>query len=244
MLIKSEAKYIQSLSDKKSRGEHGVFIAEGPRIIADLINGHSEQIVCLYATKNWLATHPETENMVEVREVADFELEKISALTTPQQVLAIVKIPGQAFVPFAKNEWLLMLDGIQDPGNMGSILRIADWFGIKTIYCTNDTVDAYNPKVVQAAMGSLLRVNICYGDCEKWLADTTVPVYPTLLAGDNIFSIENIEPGIIIIGNEGKGIRPALLQHYTQALTIPKKGKAESLNAAVATGIIVSKLVA
>jgi TrmH family RNA methyltransferase len=242
MLIKSEVKYIQSLTDKKSRAEHGVFIAEGPKIIADLLNDHQDKIVCLYATNGWIEIHSNQLEGVNHIAIEDFELEKISSLTTPQQVLATVRMPETEDWLLSKNEWCLMLDGIQDPGNMGSIIRIADWFNIPAIYSTNDTVDAYNPKVVQAAMGSLLRVRISYGDCAEWIAENEMPVYPTLLEGENIFEAVNTEPGIIIVGNEGRGIRPPLLERYTRAFTIPKKGRAESLNAAVATGIIVSRL--
>ena len=125
---------------------------------------------------------------------------------------------------------------------MGSILRTADWFGIKRIYCTPETADIFNPKVVQASMGSILRVNVCYGDCAGWLESADVPIYPTLLDGQNLFQTKDLNPGILIIGNEGKGIRPALLKKYEMALAIPKIGDAESLNAAVATGILLATL--
>jgi len=243
MLSKSEAKYIQSLKDKKSRTDHGRFIAEGPKIVNDLLNDHAEEIECIYATSKWLQENNNASTRVPVKTVEDFELEKISFLQTPQQVLAAVKIPGRIFEPFAVNEWSLLLDGIQDPGNMGSILRIADWFGIHSIYCTTDTADIYNPKVVQAAMGSLLRVKVFYGDAESWLSGTRNPVYPALLSGQNIFTLPKTEPGIIIIGNEGKGIRPSLLNQDYKAITIPRVGHAESLNAAVATAIILGTLV-
>jgi TrmH family RNA methyltransferase len=126
---------------------------------------------------------------------------------------------------------------------MGSIIRIADWFGIGAIYCTPGTADIYNPKVVQAAMGSLLRIPVCYGDFEEWVRQTDIPVYATLLEGENIYTTEALKPGLVIIGNEGKGIRPSMLTNKTKPLTIPKKGKAESLNAAVATGIVLAQLV-
>jgi TrmH family RNA methyltransferase len=242
MLSKSEAKYIQSLKDKKSREANGQFIAEGPKIVSDLLNDHAGEIVCLYATKAWTGHNAILSGQVPFKEIEEFELEKISALQTPQHVLAVVKMKPQPFLPFQPGEWLLMLDGIQDPGNMGSILRTADWFGIKTIYCSPDTADIFNPKVVQASMGSILRVNVCYGDCADWLESANVPVYPTLLEGQNIFQVKDLKPGIIIIGNEGKGIRPALLKKYDIALTIPKKGNAESLNAAVANGILLATL--
>ena len=150
---------------------------------------------------------------------------------------------NSSFISFEKDKWLLMLDGIQDPGNMGSIIRIADWFGIAAIYCAPGTADIYNPKVVQAAMGSLLRIQVYYGPCENWLQDCDLPVYATLLEGADVFSATPLPPGIVIIGNEGKGIRPEMLSHVSQTLTIPKIGHAESLNAAVATGIVIAQLV-
>ena len=243
MLSKIEIKYIQSLSDKKSRTEHKHFIAEGPKIIADLLNEYPDEIVCIYATANWYKQNDNLSNQLTIKIIEDFELEKISALKTPQKVLAVVKMRNTSFISFKKDKWLLMLDGIQDPGNMGSIIRIADWFGITAIYCTPDTADIYNPKVVQAAMGSILRIPVCYGDCESWIQDSPVPVYATLLDGANIFEATPLTPGIVIIGNEGKGIRPEMLAHVSKALTIPKIGQAESLNAAVATGIVMAQLV-
>lgn len=243
MLSKLEIKYIQSLSDKKSRTEHKQFIAEGPKIIADLLNEYPNEIVCIYGTENWLHKNDNLPKQVAFRTIEDFELEKISALKTPQQVLAVVKMQRTPFISFKKDKWMLMLDGIQDPGNMGSIIRIADWFGVTAIYCTPNSSDLYNPKVVQAAMGSLLRIPVCYGDCETWLQDCPVPVYSTVLNGADIFKATPLPPGIVIIGNEGKGIRPEMLAHVSKALTIPKIGKAESLNAAVATGIMMAQLV-
>jgi TrmH family RNA methyltransferase len=242
MLSKSEVKYIQTLRDKKSRVAFGQFIAEGPKIVADLLNEYPAEIVSVYATENWVKKNALLPAEI-TKEIAGFELEKISMLQTPQEVLAIVKMQSNDFMPFRKNGWSLMLDGIQDPGNMGSIIRCADWFGIAAMYCTNDTADRYNPKVVQSAMGSILRVPVCYGNCEQWLSETRVPVYATMLEGRNIFTEKPLTPGIVIIGNEGKGIRPGLLQHITKAITIPRQGRAESLNAAVATGIVLSHLV-
>jgi RNA methyltransferase, TrmH family len=243
MLSKLEVKYIQSLSDKKSRSTHKQFIAEGPKIVADLLNEYPNQIVCLYATESWFKKNDNFSKSITTRLVELFELEKISALQTPQDVLAVVQMPGNELIPFQKEKWLLMLDGIQDPGNMGSIIRIADWFGIAAIYCTPGTADIYNPKVVQAAMGSLLRIPVCYGDFDEWIKQTEIPVYATLLEGENIYTAAPHKPGIVIIGNEGKGIRPSMLTRTTKPLTIPKKGKAESLNAAVATGIVLAQLV-
>ena len=242
MLSKNEIKYIQNLAHKKGRFENGQFLAEGPKIIGELLTEIPAEIVALYATEAWLKANENTLNGVAATRVEQFELEKISTLQTPQQVLAVVKTRTEKFENFPEGQWLLMADGIQDPGNLGSMLRIADWFGITHLYCTPATVDIYNPKVVQAAMGSLWRVKVHVGPCEQWLQQATVPIYGAMLQGENIFSSIKWPPGLLIIGNEGRGIQPALLPFLTQQLTIPKTGHAESLNAAVATGILVAQL--
>jgi TrmH family RNA methyltransferase len=243
MLSKNEIKYIQSLRQKKSRIEAQLFIAEGPKIVEEIIMEKPGDIQELYAVLEWINLHPGIEKKFPVKKIEGFELEKISQLQTPQQVLAVMKMPADHFVPFSKNEWHVMLDGIQDPGNMGSILRIADWFGIRQLYATQQTVDWHNSKVVQAAMGSLWRVNICYGPCQDWLQQTDLPVYGAMLDGEDIIKNGKTLPkGILIIGSEGKGISEALIPNITRKITIPRIGKAESLNAAVATGIIMSHL--
>jgi TrmH family RNA methyltransferase len=243
MLSKNEIKYIQSLRQKKSRIEAQLFIAEGPKIVQEIISEKPGDIQGLYATDAWINDHPGIDKHIPLKKIESFELEKISLLQTPQQVLAVMKMPPDHFIPFKENTWHLMLDGIQDPGNMGSILRIADWFGISQLYATNQTVDCHNPKVVQAAMGSVWRVNICYGPCHDWLKQTNLPVYGATLDGEDIFKLGKTLPkGIMVIGSEGKGIGEELARHLTRQITIPRIGKAESLNAAVATGIIMSQL--
>ena len=140
------------------------------------------------------------------------------------------------------NQWTLMLDDIQDPGNFGTIIRIADWFGIKNIICSNGTADLYNPKVIQSTMGSFTHVNIFYKDLKSFLQNNVIAVYGAVLNGTNIFSVNKNKEGIVLIGNEGKGINKELQQFINQPVTIPKIGNAESLNAAIATGIIISQL--
>ena len=144
--------------------------------------------------------------------------------------------------PVVKNHCILALDGIQDPGNMGTILRIADWFGINQLVCSMDCVDIYNTKVVQSTMGSITRVQCWYTNLNEWLAGVEVPIYGALLNGKNVYDVEKMKEGIIVIGNESKGIRSDVFSFITHPVTIPKKGSAESLNAAVATGIILSHL--
>jgi RNA methyltransferase, TrmH family len=236
MLSKNEIKYIQSLSHKKTRDEEGVFMTEGVKLLSELLQSKM-MIKKIYATKDWAQDHTK-ENVVTITED---ELKKISNHTTPNKVLAVVEQKKLIAEPVLKKNITLVLDGIQDPGNLGTIIRTADWFNIHQIVAGNDTADVYNPKVVQSTMGSIVRVNVWYKDLSKWLKNVDVAVYGAVLTGKNIFSLNKIDEGIIVIGNESNGIRENLLPFIKEAITIPKKGKAESLNAAVATGIILSQ---
>ena len=245
MLSKSSTKYIQSLHQKKYRDADNTFIAEGSKVVLELLqSGH---IACkeILGLQSWLHQH---EPLIRkhfsgpLHIVSDFELEKISLLSTPNQVLAVFFKPAPAtFSPVAKIT--LALDQVQDPGNLGTIIRIADWFGIEAIICSLHCADMYNPKVVQGTMGSLGRVKILYCNLPEWLQQyKNIPVYATALNGQNVQTIKGIKEGILIIGNESKGISEEVMQLATQKITIPKFGAAESLNAAVAAGIILSHL--
>ena len=241
MLVKSKAKYIQSLGQKKFRQQEGVFIAEGPKLVKELLTEHSGSVLEVFAVKNWIEDNGRLATNCDLTEITEGELEKISRLTTPNQVLALVK----QFTPIKpvaeKDKFILALDGIQDPGNLGTIIRIADWFGVSHIVCSEDSADRYNPKVVQSTMGSIGRVNIFYTSLSEWLAEQkNVRIYAAVLEGQDITKIESPAGGIIVIGNESKGISEEVLQFCNVSITIPQKGKAESLNAAVATGIILS----
>jgi TrmH family RNA methyltransferase len=239
MVSKNEFKYIQSLFDKKNRDAEGLFIAETPKLVEELLD--SEFVIKkIYATIEWIQASKVDLNIVEVTLP---ELERMSGLQTPNKVLAIVNQKRKVIQPSFGEKITLMLDGIQDPGNLGTIIRIADWFGIDTIVASEDTADMYNPKVVQATMGSITRVDLFYGQLDEWLLQGAAPVYGAVLNGQSIYEAVKIKEGIIIIGNESKGIRQNIFPFITNAITIPKFGEAESLNAAVATGIIVSHLV-
>jgi RNA methyltransferase, TrmH family len=246
MFTKTHAKYIQSLHHKKLRDEYGVFFAEGPKLVTELVEGRFSPCTMLVATSGWLEAHAswlKTQAIDEVLELKDFELEKISALSQPNQVLAVFeKMPvNDNFNP--KGNITLILDTLQDPGNMGTIIRIADWFGVPNIVCSLNCADRYNPKVVQATMGSIGRVNMVYTDAEGWLAThKNLPVFATALDGVPLQHVSKIKEGIIIIGNESRGIGEQLMQMATQKITIPRKGQAESLNAAVALGIVMAQL--
>jgi TrmH family RNA methyltransferase len=246
MLSKTIVKYIQRLAHKKFRDEHGVFIAEGPKVVTELLHSGNMKCQSIYGTAEWFNESRRFLNRISAEEmigISDIELEQISQLQTPNKVLGIFYKKEDALVDL-KNKVSLMLDDIQDPGNMGTMIRTADWFGIKNIICSNDCVDCYNPKVVQATMGSLARVNIIYEDLSDFIyKNRDIKVYAAALNGKNIFSYDKVKQGIILIGNESKGISEDLLNQATEKITIPKQGKAESLNAAVASGIILSHLV-
>ena len=239
MLSKKEIKDIQSLSHKKFRDELKLFIAEGPKIVGELIELIPQQIERIYAVKEWIESNNSLtrSNVVEVNSI---ELQRLSQLQTPNQVIAVIKkLPSKR--PDASS-FTLYLDTIQDPGNFGTIVRTADWFGIKNIICTPGCADVYNPKVVQSTMASIARVNVYYDEKEEWLKEQAMPVLAATLHGKPLYDRSKMKEGILIIGNESKGVRKEILQYATDQITIPKKGGAESLNAAVAAGIILSHL--
>ena len=244
MLGKSQVKYIQSLGQKKFRDEEGLFIAEGPKIVDELLLSAHDQIQQLYALPDWIAAHSTALKDISVVELGEKELERISQLTTSNKVLAVVKKFETPLTLEAKGKVSLVLDGIQDPGNMGTIIRIADWFGIEQIFCSPDCADMYNSKVVQSTMGSIARVKMLYTDIVKWVSNQKdIRIYATALEGRDVTAMNKMEEGLIIIGNESKGISPALFELANVKIHIPQKGKAESLNAAVATGIVLSHLI-
>lgn len=241
MLVKSKAKYIQSLGQKKFRQQEGVFIAEGPKLVNELLTEHSGSVLEVFAIKNWIEANGRLATNCDLTEITEGELEKISQLTTPNQVLAIIKQSTPIKPVAEKDKFILALDGIQDPGNLGTIVRIADWFGVSHIVCSEDSADRYNPKVIQSTMGSIGRVNVFYTSLSEWLVEQKdARIYAAVLEGQDITKMQQPAGGVIVIGNESKGISEAVRQFCNASITIPQKGKAESLNAAVATGIILS----
>ena len=245
MLVKQKIKYIQTLGQKKFREKEGLFIAEGPKLVNELLEADTIAVKEVYALNEWVYNNPLLPANIILTEISEQELEKISQLTTPNQVVAIVQQFDTGNIITAKDQITLALDTVQDPGNLGTIVRIADWFGIKQIVCSLDSADMYNPKVVQSTMGSIARVKIIYTDLNEWLGtQENIPIYAASLQGENIASIKKINEGIIIIGNESRGISEEIMKLATIRITIPAKGKAESLNAAVATGIILSHILA
>ena len=242
MINKSSVKYIQSLQHKKFRDEHSAFIAEGPKVVEELLQNNIFECEHVYSTENGLNFLKENlkktlaDRLIVIQE---FELDKISALSTANNLLAVFKKKPMVNRISISNKITLFLDDIQDPGNLGTIIRTADWFGIETIFCSSATADCYNPKVVQSTMASLGRVNIIYGNIKDELAKhDNINKYAAVLGGKNIADIGKIKEAIIIIGNESKGVSADVLAMANEKITIPKIGEAESLNAGVAAGII------
>ena len=241
MLSKKVVKDIQSLNQKKHRAETGLFVAEGPKVVGELLQLIPEQFQSLYATDVWQKAQ-QVWSPVPVETVSEEELQKLSQLQTANQVIAILKqLPEEK--PVLDKEWALYLDTIQDPGNFGTIIRIADWFGIKKIICSKGCADLYNVKVVQSTMASIARVKVWYDNEDTWLGEQSLPILAATLGGKSLYEMDNITAGILLIGNESKGVRSSYIQQATHQITIPRIGEAESLNAAVATGIILSHLV-
>jgi len=241
MLSKTHTKYIQSLWHKKQRDETGLFIAEGPKVVTDLLN--SRKFICkeIFALQNWIDEHNSLLRDITITAVQDFELDKISSLSTAHSVVAVFEKRKQEHTINIAGKITLALDTIQDPGNLGTIIRIADWFGVGNIICSVGCADMYNAKVVQSTMGSLGRVNVIYTDIVDWLTkNNSVKIYSASLEGKNINTIGKLNEGIIIIGNEANGVSDEVMKLVSEKITIPKTGEAESLNAAVATGIILS----
>ena len=237
------------LEKKKYRIHQGEFVAEGPKVVGDLLS--SMHPICIYATETWLSSNVglSCSNCVEVTEA---ELKRISFLQHPQEVLATFRLPDttenlEDSVSKIKNNICLALDGVQDPGNLGTIIRVADWFGVETIYCSYDTADAYNPKVVQATMGSISRVKVIYTDLVT-LTDSLpndVGLYGTFLDGENLWESHLEHSGLIVMGNEGNGISPILASRLRNKLLIPPyppgQNSAESLNVAIATALCLAE---
>ncbi len=242
MLSKNEIKYIQSLGHKKRRDEERLFLVEGSKIVAELAAQYSSQIVRLYATETFFEQYPTAKQILQHHIVWEDELARISQLQTPNQALALVHYFPEHSPELHSTEWTLALDGIRDPGNMGTIIRLADWFGIQNIICSPDCADIYNPKVVQATMGSIMRVSVYEKELAVFLADQQLPAFGAVLGGKELSSFEFPKGGILVIGNESNGIREDVIPHLTEKLMIPRFGEAESLNAAIATSIFLWEL--
>jgi TrmH family RNA methyltransferase len=249
MLSKSKIKFIQSLSQKKFRETSNVFLVEGNKMVQEALQSDF-QITFLACTEDFAALHPEISNRAnELCETDNETLSRASLQKNPQDALAIIVQPENTIPEInSETDLCLALDFIQDPGNLGTILRIADWFGIGQVICSENTVDVYNPKVVQASMGAIFRVKTCSTDLPAFLENVrikSIPVYGTFLDGADIYRETLTRNGIIVLGNEGNGISGAVEKHVSKKLYIPSfsasTSKPESLNVAVAAAICCSE---
>ena len=237
MLSKSQIKLIRSLELKKNRKREKLFVAEGPKVVGDLLHAGFQPHSVFSTTSLSLPVS------ADIQGITDEELHRISFLQHPQEVLALFHLPEspQPDSTRLNTQLAIALDNVQDPGNVGTIIRIADWFGIDAIYCSPTTADVYSPKVIQATMGSIAHIPIIVCDLATLLSQASCPVYGTVLDGENIYSQSLTSHGIIVMGNEGNGISPAIRQLLTHRLLIPNYHKdsetAESLNVAIATAI-------
>ena len=237
MVSKNQIKLITSLQLKKFRNEHQLFIAEGVKVIQELLQSNFV-LEHLYVTDTIFDNVSTTQKTL----IDEKELKKISTLSTPSSCLAIFKIPVQNTID--EKGLIIALDAIRDPGNLGTIIRLCDWFGVKQLLCSKETVDVYNPKVVQASMGSIARVNISYLDLNEFISKTELPVFGTFMDGKNIYTEDLPENGVLVFGNEANGISEALEAKIKNRLSIPRFGdiqKTESLNVATATAIFLSE---
>ena len=253
MLTKNKIKLINSLDRKKNRKEHGLFIVEGEKMVNELINECETREKCAYRISELFYTldyktkflEDLEELNVEQTEITETELAKISNFSSPNQVLALVNIP-QDKVPYYDEDIVLMIDGVIDPGNLGNIIRCADWFGINHVICSTNCVGLYNPKVVQASMGSIFRINVLYTLLPVVLAkmrknNPLKPIYGATLDGENIYGMNLNENSAIVMGSESHGISEEVKAFLTKEVKIPQLGRGESLNVASATAILCSE---
>ncbi|KOS07730.1 RNA methyltransferase [Flavobacterium akiainvivens] len=237
MVSKNQIKLITGLQQKKYRKQHKLFFAEGIKVVQELLTSNFE-LQHLYTTKDVFGGI----DAAKITHITEPELKKISALTTPQTCLALFEMPDEK--PVATTGLIVALDDVRDPGNLGTIIRLCDWFGISQLVCSVECVDVYNPKVVQATMGSVSRVNVVYTDLQDYLAQTTLPVFGTFMDGENIYAKILPQNGIVVMGNEANGISAEIEALCTQRIAIPRFGDlqaTESLNVATAAAITLSE---
>ncbi len=242
MISKNQISFIRSLSDKKQRLKYACFVAEGNKIAIEILNSNwaIEQV---YATQQFVDANTFRFDKSKINVVTKEEIERISHLQAPTDVVIVLKIPTHNHAEISTNGWSLALDGIQDPGNFGTIIRTADWFGIKQIFASPDCADLYNSKTIQATMGSFLRMKVQVIDLEKLIAENKFEqIAVAVMNGENISKVAFAKNGLMILGSEGKGVSKSIIEKATHPVTITGKGTAESLNVAVAAGIICSRL--
>jgi RNA methyltransferase, TrmH family len=241
VISKTNIQYVKGLQDKKQRQKYGHFVVEGEKSITELLKSHFE-INRLYALQEWIDDNVKKISKITVETVSVSELKQMSVHQAPQKVLAVVKIPPSA-IPDKQANFIIALDEIQDPGNLGTIIRIADWYGIKQIVCNKGCTDVYNPKCINSTMGSFLRVQIVQGEILEMAKMAGLPLIVAALDGEDVHHTSRIKRGMIVIGNEGHGVNRDILKAAKYKVTIPRLGGAESLNAAISTAVIIDNLV-
>ncbi len=243
MLSKSQVKYIRSLAEQKYRKENNAYLVEGDKLVREWLSA-PEPVEMIVATEEWLKSNAEyTDRHPEALKipVKSHELAAVSGLKTANAVLLVAPLPNPPKeIPL--DEWCLALETIQDPGNLGTIIRIADWFDIKHVVCSADTADAFNPKVVQSGMGGHLRVQIHKTDLPEFLSKVKIPILAASLKGNTVYDLPRLDAAVLLIGNESKGLSDRLITMATHRVLIPRRGGAESLNAAVSAGILCALL--
>lgn len=247
MISKAQIKYIQSLRHKKYRRLHAAFVAEGDKLVMELLQSGGMQPLAIFALDTWFLNHANllhNHPALETLAVGEQDLERASALSSPNQVIGIFRMPEPVPSSLGTTGIQLVLDDVQDPGNLGTIIRIADWFGLKDIWCSMQTADCFNSKALQSTMGSIARVQVHYADLEQLLGTHDgIPVYAATLDGISLWELPRVSSCALVIGNESRGVSEEILSLADQRISIPRIGSAESLNAAVATGILCSGLV-
>jgi TrmH family RNA methyltransferase len=226
-----EIKLINSLKRKKNRIEEGLFVVEGEKNAEELLHSNF-QTIRIYATKDW-------SNEVEHIKISVKELDRISSLSTPNRVLALVKVPEQELINTSITS--LVIDGVNDPGNLGTIIRTANWFGIKQVICSSNSVDKFNPKVIMASMGAIFKTNVLYTDLHQFLSDSKLPIYGALLEGESLYNVKLNNPCSLLLGSESHGISKELIPLITNKTTIPGGENTESLNLGVSAAIYCSE---
>ena len=237
MVVKNQIKFIKSLHQKKYRNQHGLFVAEGVKLVEELLHS-AISLKELYATEEYISDNPK----IPALKISNAELGRMSGLKTPNKLLGIFEIPDPK--PLDYSDWILALDHVQDPGNLGTIIRLCDWFGIKHLLCSEDSADCYNPKTLQSTMGSIARVNVVYGPILQLSQKSKLPLVGATLEGESVYELDLPNSGILVMGNESRGISEVIRQSLDSAISIPPYGdsKAESLNVATATAVILSEL--
>lgn len=238
-LSKNEIKFVRSIQQKKFRDQEGLFIVEGVKVVQELIQQGNFKIKAIYST------HPEEfpEAPVTINKISDSELERISGFKQANKVLALVEIKEAQGINTTENNLILLLDDIKDPGNLGTIIRTADWFGITQIICSPNSVDVYNPKVIQASMGAIFRMNILYRDLIQTVDELKIASYEILgadMTGEDAFTFNYQQKSVLIMGSESHGLSEELKKAST-CISIPKTGESESLNVGMAAGIIMAQ---